>query len=358
MTLLCLLLPSALIAQNKAKSKDLYGDWYLNFKYAEITPKGTKEEPLFNYTKELCAEGGDTKAYSYHEPIRLTLMEGGNAKLYYKEVLEIKSIEGAKITGHTLSIFRTELPLRWYFEGGRFHFSPIKAKNKGVDRRKYEVTQTHDEQELVGTDVYFGDIGYEGIVDMFTDELIEHLLSNLNKMKLEHYTPNAFVLNGRNTFKELKGYAVEPFGMFDGWRSNIVYVTKEKPQEIGKMHQATDAELKAISSSSEALASHFMKTIAPMSGKNPKAHILGHRVHENEDGRYISSTVTLTWEARDWPSIPYGTCEATGSLKLYPPVRSIDKWKVEFVLQDKNDHAARVSTPSQWDNLKRIVFDF
>lgn len=360
---LVLMLTEPLSAQNRPKTKDLLGDWYLDFKFAETTKRGTTEYTVFSLEKSTYIDDEDLKVYTQTHPIILTLKEDGKAEIIHKEVQEIKVIKSRRITDHFITIDRTIIPLKWWFDGKRFTFNLISKKKKRgeYDYGKYELDGSYDVETLKGSsDVFLGDRVYEGQVSRFHDEMLKHLVDNLSQMTLEHFTPTSFVLNGRSTYKPLKAVYQEPLGDVSsfGWNANMVYATREKPQEIDGENYASGQEQKALSTAAEMLVYTYMKKLSPQSGQKPRSQVLSTKAEGRDAGRCVSSNVILQWEARDFLSgVPYGTCEVTGGLKVYPPLRSVDKWKAVFEMHSKNDHAARVTSASHWKGLESITFD-
>lgn len=91
--------------------------------------------------------------------------------------------------------------------------------------------------------------------------------------------------------------------------------------------------------------------ISPQSGKDLQYEVDLDNISVPYDN-VLSVDVRFDWSARNWPSVPYGTCTMVGTLYLYLPSSKIDMTKSKFFPNDYNQHLIDVSSKSQ---LKKIL---
>lgn len=223
---LLLLLPPPVSAQSKLKAKDLTGDWYLDFKFSEVTPQGTKETSLLFYGKKNYSRG---EGYGYDivadlitDPVRLTLSEDGRAELFYKYTIEFKLLASGKLISHELFVKRNVIPLKWQLtQGQRLHFT-LGDTHEWRCTNEYVpvIAPTTDEQADAAMGLE------EGIENLVRGDALANLVENLNQMQIEYFTPTLFVLNGRRSYRPLRGAYQDALGEIQGWRANMVYAKR------------------------------------------------------------------------------------------------------------------------------------
>lgn len=350
MLTLCL----SLQAQNRPKWRDLLGEWYLNFVYEDSSPRRNAPAPLFRLEKHKIAAGSDYILTRQETPVCLNLMEGERATLSLKTVFEEKGTGEMSGKHHCMMIHRRVLNLSWKFNGKRLMLYPLKNKKK-KNEYKYDVDIFWDEVAIIDNGLYLADAISASSEDMLADRLIEHFIKNFNEMNIEHYTGTEFVLNGKDTFKPLRGIYQEPIGEVSGWDANMVYASRT-PMEQGGLSLNAKQE-KFLEDIAATFSNRLMRRISPNSGKNSKYRIINSRIESTDDGKVIIGDVSLYWDARHFMAgVPYGTCEVSGKLTLYPPLRSVDSWKAKLSVENKNDQAVRVSNTSDWKSEEVLEF--
>lgn len=96
----------------------------------------------------------------------------------------------------------------------------------------------------------------------------------------------------------------------------------------------------------------LVQLISPMSGSDLKFEFDLTSVIYDSKENVISVRVTYTWQARDFLSgVPYGECQLSGLLTVYPPIRSIDGLQAKFYYDERNWHLRRVSNEAYLSKL-------
>lgn len=101
---------------------------------------------------------------------------------------------------------------------------------------------------------------------------------------------------------------------------------------------------------------YVMKQAAPMSGKELRADALLYEgIEENKAENCIVCTISISFQARDWPSVGYADAIVLGTVYYYPSYRSIDRNKVYFVATGYNRHMELVTSEGIKQSLKKGV---
>lgn len=96
----------------------------------------------------------------------------------------------------------------------------------------------------------------------------------------------------------------------------------------------------------------LVQLISPMSGSGLKFEFDSTSVIYDSKENVISVRVTYTWQARDlFSGVPYGECQMSGLLTVYPPIRSIDGLQAKFYYDERNWHLRRVSNEAYLSKL-------
>lgn len=96
----------------------------------------------------------------------------------------------------------------------------------------------------------------------------------------------------------------------------------------------------------------LVQLISPMSGSDMKFEFDLTSVIYDSKENVISVRVIYTWQARDlFSGVPYGECQMSGLLTVYPPIRSIDGLQAKFYYDERNWHLRRVSNEAYLNKL-------
>lgn len=334
------------LADNRPTVGKLIGDWYLTLEYQDGSSESTK---LFvpHHTNYGRLNGNDLQTEIFEGPVMLRLRRGGSAQLSInrKKVYKAVAMANQQLIAHAELTEMVMIDLKWEYRQGRLLLR--------VPKGQVEVKTDIDFKRSQGNEGDLSDIEDDEYDIRFRPEVIASFIDNFNKMKLSSFGGNSFTLNGVDTYKAT--YHATEIGALPGWHVNMIYASHQ-PRQVGVSNTLSEQQKMMLMKAAQSFAEHFQKTIAPQSGKDATYHLNPSMVINNQSEQEIESTVTLEWLARDILSgVPYGRCQVSGVIKLYPPIRQSDPWRVEFRLSDKNTHADKVSSSSHWEKLREVT---
>lgn len=334
------------LADNRPTAGELIGDWYLTLEYQDGSSERTS---LFvpHRTNYGWFNGNDLQTEVFEDPVVLRLRRGGSAQLSVsrKKVYKAVAMTNQQLIAHVELTEVVTIDLGWEYRRG---YLLLHVPKGGV-----EVKTDSDFKCIQGDAEELSDIEDDEYDIRFRPEVIASFIDNFNNMKFSSFGGNSFTLNGVDTYKAT--YHATEIGALPGWHVNMIYASHQ-PRQVGVSNTLSERQKMMLMKAAQSFAEHFQKTIAPQSGKDATYHLNPSMVINNQSEQEIESPVTLEWLARDILSgVPYGRCQVSGVIKLYPPIRQSDPWRVEFRLSDKNTHADKVSSPSHWEKLREVT---